>query len=181
MTNIILVLCTFMVLASCSSPKETTQAEMPSKDNEDYPKLVKVCFGVEECDDKGGIQKAEDLPIIDTSWFDLRKIYGAMTSCYNWDSIGSFPLAGQYILEIGSPTFESAKLKTENPFKVRTVNNSDNNIFVQTAKLNGKPLDRAFIYFKEFAAGAELVLEMGNKPSKWGTQELPPSYGPENN
>jgi putative alpha-1,2-mannosidase len=72
-------------------------------------------------------------------------------------------------------------LKTENPFKVRTVNNSDNNIFVQTAKLNGKPLDRAFIYFKEFAAGAELVLEMGNKPSKWGTQELPPSYGPENN
>jgi putative alpha-1,2-mannosidase len=105
---------------------------------------------------------------------------GAMTSWYVWNAIGLFPIAGQNHYMIGSPIFTSVKINSKNPFEVNPINNSDNNIFVQSAKLNGKALDRTFIYFKEFEAGGELVMEMGDQPSNWGTQELPPSYGIKN-
>lgn len=104
---------------------------------------------------------------------------GAMTSWYVWNAIGLFPISGQDILLIGSPKFESVRMNTKNPFVVRTNNNSTNNIYVQSARLNGLPLDRPFLYFSEFYAGGELVLEMGDQPSTWGSQQRPPSYSSE--
>lgn len=101
---------------------------------------------------------------------------GAMTSWYVWNAIGLFPIAGQDILLIGSPKFESVRMNTKNPFVVKSINNSYNNIYVQSARLNGLPLNRPFLLFSEFYAGGELVLEMGNQPSAWGSQQKPPSY-----
>ncbi|MEQ6120632.1 GH92 family glycosyl hydrolase [Reichenbachiella sp. MALMAid0571] len=101
---------------------------------------------------------------------------GAMTSWYVWNAIGLFPIAGQNLLLIGSPTFEYVKMNTENPFEVKTINNSANNIYIQSARLNGKLIDQSFLTFTEFYNGGTLELEMGDKPSKWGSNELPPSY-----
>ncbi|MFY0651009.1 MAG: glycoside hydrolase family 92 protein [Cyclobacteriaceae bacterium] len=78
-------------------------------------------------------------------------------------------------LIIGSPIFKFIKLICN-----KTINNSDKNILIQSAKLNGQSLNRAFIYFKEFEAGLELALEMGDKPSTWGSKEVPLSYGNNN-
>ncbi len=54
-------------------------------------------------------------------------------------------------------------------FTVKAINNSDVNIYVQSAKLNGKTYNKNYIDYKEIVAGGILELVMGPKPSKWGT------------
>ncbi|MDE7125787.1 MAG: glycoside hydrolase family 92 protein, partial [Muribaculaceae bacterium] len=49
---------------------------------------------------------------------------------------------------------------------IRAVGNSSENIYVQSAMLNGKPYDKSYIMFDDIAAGGELVLEMGPEPSE---------------
>jgi Putative alpha-1,2-mannosidase len=51
---------------------------------------------------------------------------------------------------------------------------SAKNCYIQRVKLNGKELHRAWVNHDELLEGGELVMEMGNKPSDWGTKELPP-------
>ena len=55
-------------------------------------------------------------------------------------------------------------------FTVRATNNSKENIYVQSAKLNGKPYAKSFLMYQDIVRGGVLELEMGNKPSNWGTQ-----------
>lgn len=63
-------------------------------------------------------------------------------------------------------------------FTIIANNNSEENCYVQSAKLNRKPLLRAWITHQEIVAGGTLVFEMGPKPNPaWGSAEahLPPS------
>lgn len=46
--------------------------------------------------------------------------------------------------------------------------NRPDNRYIQRARLNGVPLDRAFLEHSEVAAGGQLELEMGPAPSTWG-------------
>ena len=55
-------------------------------------------------------------------------------------------------------------------------NTSDKNIYVQSAKLNGKPLTRCWLRHSEITGGGTLEFVMGSKPSSWASDgELPPS------
>jgi putative alpha-1,2-mannosidase len=95
---------------------------------------------------------------------------GAMSSCYVWNTIGIFPVAGQPLFLIGSPVFTKIKLRLKDKeFIVITINNSDNNIYVQSAKLNGVEIDRAYLTVDEVMSGGKLELTMGNKKSAWAT------------
>ncbi|MBR2084714.1 MAG: glycoside hydrolase family 92 protein, partial [Muribaculaceae bacterium] len=79
------------------------------------------------------------------------------------------PAGGKYI--IGSPLFDEATLTVGDgkTFTVKTVNNSDENIYVHSATLNGKRYDKSYIDYRDIIAGGTLELVMGPKPSKWGT------------
>lgn len=74
--------------------------------------------------------------------------------------------------QIGSPIFDqitvslSDKYYSGKQFKIITINNSQENIYVQSVKLNGKTLDRIYLYHNEIVSGGELLLEMGNTPNK---------------
>lgn len=46
---------------------------------------------------------------------------------------------------------------------------SDKNIYVQSVKLNGEPLDACSFKHTDVANGGTLEFVMGSKPSKWGT------------
>ena len=61
-------------------------------------------------------------------------------------------------------------------FVVRAKNNSDENIYVQKAWLNGRALERSYLRLSDFHGGSELVLEMGPNPSVWGKESRPPSF-----
>ena len=60
-------------------------------------------------------------------------------------------------------------------FRIRAEGFSPENAYVVSAALNGQPFDRAWIEHSDIAAGGELVLRMGPKPSDWGSGVLPPS------
>ena len=97
---------------------------------------------------------------------------GQMSAWYVLSSVGLYqvePSGGKFI--IGSPIFDKATLNVGDgkTFTVRTVNNSDKNIYVQKVTLNGKAYNKTYINFNDMKRGGTLVLTMGAKPSKWGT------------
>jgi predicted alpha-1,2-mannosidase len=54
-------------------------------------------------------------------------------------------------------------------FTITASNNSPQNIYIQAATLNGKPLNRCWIDYKEIVAGGNLDLVLGPQPNKnWG-------------
>lgn len=95
--------------------------------------------------------------------------FGQMSAWYIFNALGFYPVlpgSDQYVF--GSPSVVSAVLKLENGkvFKVRTVNQSAENVFIRKITLNGKPLDRNFIRHNEITEGGELVFHMGRRPLK---------------
>jgi putative alpha-1,2-mannosidase len=57
---------------------------------------------------------------------------------------------------------------------VTAENNSAKNVYIQSVKLNGKPLTVPFITYEDIMAGAKLDLVMGPEPSKWAADWNPP-------
>ena len=55
-------------------------------------------------------------------------------------------------------------------FNIVCKNNSKENMYVQSAKLNGKPYSKSYIMYNDIMKGGTLELQMGNQPSKWGTR-----------
>jgi putative alpha-1,2-mannosidase len=91
------------------------------------------------------------------------------------------------IYVIGSPLFDEATIQldrhyyTGSKFTVRTRNNSAQNLYVQSATLNGKPLNRGWLRHAEVVAGGTLELVMGPQPNEsWGSaaNESPPRNFP---
>jgi len=63
-------------------------------------------------------------------------------------------------------------------FVIVANNNSPSNIYIQSATLNGKPLDRPWFTHSEISNGGRLELNMGPTPNKdWGSapDAAPPS------
>jgi putative alpha-1,2-mannosidase len=52
---------------------------------------------------------------------------------------------------------------------------SAENIYVGSATLNGKLLNRAWLRHAEIADGGRLVLTMSAKPGNWAQHDLPPA------
>jgi len=106
---------------------------------------------------------------------------GATSSWYVLSAIGFYPVCpGVPAYEIGSPIFAKTALRLGNGKLFTIVANhvSDRNKYIQSAQLNGKPLDRPWFPHSALANGGSLVLEMGDKPNtKWGSgqQDAPPS------
>ena len=98
---------------------------------------------------------------------------GQMSAWYILSALGIYqvePAGGRYI--IGSPLFDEAAVNVGNgkTFRVVAHDNSPENIYIQRARLNGKPYTRSYIDFKDIARGDTLELTMGSKPSRFGVK-----------
>lgn len=102
---------------------------------------------------------------------------GQMSAWYIFSALGFYPVnPGQPIYALGTPLFNRASIRLENGkrFTVEAARKSADEIYVQAATLNGKPLDRAWISHSEIANGGTLRFQMGPQPNeKWGTGGLP--------
>ena len=77
---------------------------------------------------------------------------------------------------IGSPTFPEAAITVrDGVFHIQAPEASDENIYIQSARLNGRELDRAWLTTEELCSGGELVVDMGSEPSDWAATTRPPS------
>lgn len=106
---------------------------------------------------------------------------GQMSAWLVFSMVGMYPVTpGIPVYVLGSPVFEEVKFNLENgnQFVIEAENNSDENMYIQSALLNGEPLTRAWINHQEIMDGGLLQLEMGPKPNKaWGAdpKDAPPS------
>lgn len=97
---------------------------------------------------------------------------GQMSAWYILSSVGLYqvdPVGGRFV--IGSPLFDKATVNVGGgkTFTVVAKNNSDKNIYVQSARLNGKTLKNSYVDFNDIRRGGTLELVMGPKPSKWAS------------
>ena len=108
---------------------------------------------------------------------------GQMSAWYVFSSIGFYPVnPAQGIYVIGSPMFNKVTIDVGRgkKFIVEAQNASKENKYIQSAELNGKKINRTYIYHKEILDGGTLIFKMENKPNKfWGNlnEDAPPSSG----
>jgi predicted alpha-1,2-mannosidase len=92
---------------------------------------------------------------------------GQMSAWYIFSVLGFYPVCpGTAQYAIGAPGMASATiaLAGEKTFVVKAVGLSDQNIYIQSMTLNGKPLDEPFIDHADIVAGGVLTFIMGSKP-----------------
>lgn len=97
---------------------------------------------------------------------------GQMSAWYVFSSMGFYPVnpaSGNYV--IGTPQFKKAvvTITETKTFTIFAPEVSDENIYIQSATLNGRPLERSYISHEEIINGGELIFKMGPIPNKeWG-------------
>lgn len=107
---------------------------------------------------------------------------GQLGSWYVMAALGLFDVKGftdlRPIVEIGSPIFNRAtiKLGNGNQLTINTKNNSSDNVYVQSARFNGKPLNNCWLFRDELMQGGTLEFVMGSQPNpSWGVVSPPSS------
>ncbi|MEI6678866.1 MAG: GH92 family glycosyl hydrolase [Mariniphaga sp.] len=99
---------------------------------------------------------------------------GQMSAWYVLSACGIHPVCpGETRFEIAGPTFDRADILTGNNkiFSVIAVNNSTENVYIQSAALNGKKYEKCYLDYQDILKGGSLELVMGNKPNlKWGLE-----------
>lgn len=106
---------------------------------------------------------------------------GQMSAWYVFSAMGFYPVnpaSGIYV--IGSPLLEEVNIaiREDLSFKIQANQLSSENIYIQSASLNGQPLERSYILHDEIMNGGVLTFEMGPAPNKklWSNSEsVPPS------
>lgn len=107
---------------------------------------------------------------------------GAMGSFTVLAMMGVFPNPGQDVYLITPPFFEEVTVVNKVTGARSTIRNVNfdptyQNIYIQSASLDGQPYTRNWIDHSFFREGGILELTLGASESTWGTQEedLPPS------
>lgn len=92
---------------------------------------------------------------------------GQMSAWYLFSALGFYPVNpanGKYIL--GSPEVHEATihLSEQMTFRIVAINQSKENVYVKSVKLNDQTIDDFFITHEQLLAGGELVFEMSDEP-----------------
>ncbi|MDP3152235.1 MAG: GH92 family glycosyl hydrolase [Archangium sp.] len=94
---------------------------------------------------------------------------GTLGSWFVFAAAGLYPVPGSDLWIVGSPLFPKIELKLPaGTFTVEAQGVSTENIYVQSARLNGVALNKAEFTQSELVDGGKLVLVMGASPSSWG-------------
>jgi putative alpha-1,2-mannosidase len=106
-----------------------------------------------------------------------------MSAWYIFSTLGFYPVnPGQPVYALTSPLFDRASIHLENgkTFTVETAKPAPGDIYIQSASLNGKPLERCWITHEEIVQGGVLSLRLGPKPNQaWGISGIPGVDRPE--
>lgn len=123
-------------------------------------KYVRHILDTEYLDDAGGLSGNDDA--------------GQMSAWLLFSYMGFYPVcpATPYYM-IGSPVFPKLTLNLENgkAFTIIAENASAENIYIQSAELNGQPYTHNYLLHEDIMKGGELHFVMGNKPNPaWGRE-----------
>lgn len=101
---------------------------------------------------------------------------GQMSAWLLFTAMGFYPVnpaSGEYM--IGSPMYSamSIRLQSGKTFRVIAEDVSPRNLYIQSATLDGKPLNEPLITWEQIQSGATLKFRMGPAPSRWGSDWRP--------
>lgn len=106
---------------------------------------------------------------------------GQLGAWFALASIGLFQVdggcAGESVYTMSGPLFEQITIHLDDHYYsgkdlvIKTFNNTEENIYIQSVYFNKKKLNGPWINHKEIINGGELVFELGNQPNKeWGVE-----------
>jgi predicted alpha-1,2-mannosidase len=111
---------------------------------------------------------------------------GQLGAWFVMSSIGLLDVQGHTsanpTFQFGSPAFDrvTVQLNGGKSLVIETENNSEANMYIQSASFNGKPVHNSWIYRNELMEGGSLHFVMGPEPNKeWGVGTPPPSMSTE--
>lgn len=97
---------------------------------------------------------------------------GEISSWYVFSAMGFYPVCpGHAVYDIGSPIFDKVTISVgkNKTFIIEARDVSSKNKYIQSANLNGEPLNLPWFNHSDLANGGTLVLKMGPSPNKkWG-------------
>ncbi|VGO19558.1 GH92 family glycosyl hydrolase [Pontiella sulfatireligans] len=101
---------------------------------------------------------------------------GQMSAWYVMSAMGFYPVnpcGGIYV--IGSPLLPNVTINLENgkAFQIKAPQVSAENIYIQSATLNGRPLNNVWISHDDVMRGGILEFVMDSSPSEWGVNSKP--------
>ena len=107
---------------------------------------------------------------------------GQMSAWAVWSIAGLYPVnpaSGEYI--IGSPMVDAVtiQLKNNKKFEIEVLNNSFQNKYIQSVKLNGTIYKKNYLLHTDIVKGGKVTFNMGPEPNMdWGAGEswMPPSH-----
>lgn len=99
---------------------------------------------------------------------------GQLSAWYIFGAMGFYPTCPSVpTYQIGSPMFDKVTMSLPNgkTFQVIANNNKPENVYIQSATLNGKPYTKSWIHHDDIMNGGNITFEMGPEPNKeWGCQ-----------
>ena len=100
---------------------------------------------------------------------------GQMSAWYILSAMGLYqvePAGGKYVF--GSPLFPEVTMKVGDgkTFTIKAHDVGNENIYIQSARLNGKPYTRSYIMYDDIVRGGTLEFQMGPKASAFGTKKI---------
>ena len=93
---------------------------------------------------------------------------GQMSSWFTFSSLGLYPISpGSGFYDFGRPIFNSGKLRLENGQVIflNVINNSRQNKFIQSIKIDGKPYQKRYIHHTDLENSKVIEFTMGPLPS----------------
>lgn len=101
---------------------------------------------------------------------------GQMSAWYVFSAMGFYPVCpGTPYYIIGSPSFPRMSIRLENgkTFTILAHNANEKNIYIQSARLNGKEYDKNYFTHQDIVQGGTLEFQMGPIPNtNWGESPL---------
>jgi len=87
---------------------------------------------------------------------------GGLSSCYIWNVLGLFPVAGRDLFLVGTPGVEGARLllSSGEALEIVKANPRESSIYVRGAHFNARPLTGFMLPARDLMRGGTLTLEM---------------------
>ncbi len=105
---------------------------------------------------------------------------GELSAWYILSAMGFYSVTpGQDIYAIGTPLFNEINIHLEDGkiFTIKANNLSPQNIYIQSATLNGSPMNKSYLAHEEIMNASELIFKMGSKPNKnWAAYDSDRPY-----
>ncbi len=109
---------------------------------------------------------------------------GQMSAWYVLSTMGIYQVTpGLDYFVIGSPLFDKVTINLENgkKFVIRAKNNGKDNVYIQSAKLNGNDYTKSFLKYGDIIKGGKIEFVMGSQPQKsWGSADKDQPHTPGN-